>query len=110
MMKLVIAIAGLLIGSALGTAMGAETYYRSLSACAAEIIGTVYCAPAFGGALQDSIGVVQCGPGQCARDSIGNVHCSSTPGGGAEVNTIGNVYCTDGCTLGSTGYCQRGKL
>ncbi len=86
-----------------------ESYYKSLGACAANSIGTVYCAPPFGGALQDSIGTVLCGPGQCARDSIGTVYCSSVPGGGAEVDSIGTVYCTEGCTRGSASYCSRGN-
>lgn len=85
-----------------------ETYYKSLGACAANSIGTIYCAPPFGGALQNSIGTVQCGPGQCARNSIGTVYCSSVPGGGAEVNSIGTVYCTEGCTTGSANYCSSG--
>ena len=86
-----------------------ETYYRSLGACAANSIGTVYCAPSFGGALQNSIGTVECGPGQCARDSIGTVYCSSVPGGGADVDSIGTVYCTEGCERGSSTYCSRGE-
>lgn len=86
-----------------------ESYYKSLGACAADSIGTVYCAPPFGGALQNSIGTVQCGPGQCARDSIGTVYCSSVPGGGADVNSIGTVFCTEGCTRGSASHCSRGN-
>jgi hypothetical protein len=86
-----------------------ESYYKSLGACAPDRIGTVYCAPPFGGALQDRIGTVQCGPGQCARDRIGTVYCSSVPGGGADVDRIGTVYCTEGCTRGSASYCSRGK-
>ena len=92
-----------------GAAWSQNSYYRSLGACAANSIGTVYCAPAFGGALPDSIGTVQCGPGQCARNSIGTVYCSSVPGGGAEVDSIGTVYCTGGCVRGTTSACKRGE-
>lgn len=106
-MKLFAISTALVLGFS-STALSDETYYRSLGACAANNIGTVYCAPAFGGALQNNIGTVECGPGQCARNSIGTVYCSSVPGGGADVDNIGTVYCTDGCVRGTSEYCSRG--
>ena len=65
-MKILVAFA-ILVFTFSSEAWASETYYKSLSACAANNIGTVYCAPPFGGALQNIIGTVQCGPGQCVR-------------------------------------------
>ena len=105
-MNFVFVLATLIFGFA-SAAWSQETYNRSTGACAADSIGTVYCAGPFGGAIKDGIGTVYCGIGQCARDSIDTVYCSSVMGGGAAVDSIGTVYCTGGCTRASR--CNRGE-
>lgn len=107
-MKILVAFATLALTFS-GEAWADETYYKSLGACTADNVGTVYCAPPFGGAVQDNVGTVNCGPGQCVRDFVGTVYCSSVPGGGAEVDNVGTVYCTEGCMRGSATFCSRGK-
>jgi len=68
--------------------------------CATNSIGQVICAGPGGGAIRDSLGNVQTGPGQCATNSIGQVECSRVPGGGAMRNSLGQVECTGGCVPG----------
>ncbi|GAA5445278.1 hypothetical protein Misp06_03477 [Microbulbifer sp. NBRC 101763] len=57
----------------------------------------------------------RCGPGQCARDSDGNVYCAIHSGGGALSDINGNIVCGVGfCTKDYLGkvWCskQRGGL
>ncbi|MBV5329957.1 MAG: hypothetical protein JZU65_20420 [Chlorobium sp.] len=60
-----------------------------------------------GGVAKDLIGQVMCGPGQCVRDIIGTVYCSSVPGGGATIDIIGTPVCVGGCVRGTAEYCQN---
>ena len=78
--------------------------------CAADTNGTVYCSNyATGGAVINSLGIVECGKGECQRNSIGSVTCSRVEGGGAAVNSSGTVKCLGGCEDGSQSMCVLGE-
>ena len=73
--------------------------------CLTNASGEVRCAPVNGGIEADQNGRLQCGPGNCTRDSNGAVFCSRTPLGGSTVDRSGNAVCTDGCVAGSQQAC-----
>lgn len=73
--------------------------------CTPDLYGKMICPPPNGGMIVDMKGTVVCGPGSCARDSMGKVRCSSQPGGQAVINSSGNVLCVGGCVDGSKNAC-----
>jgi len=48
---------------------------------------------------------VRCGIGNCATDDLGQVKCSTKPGGGATSDSNGKVKCLDGCADGTPELC-----
>ena len=72
--------------------------------CLNSITGVV-CPPPVGGITTDSINRIVCGPGECVKDNIGRVYCSSTPGGAVGKDNIGRVVCVGGCVEASAEYC-----
>ena len=68
--------------------------------------GSVYCAPAGGGAVPDQYGTVKCGTGYCTRDEWGEVFCSRTRGGAAMVDTWGKPKCLGGCEAARPERCE----
>lgn len=74
--------------------------------CVQNSVGQIICAPPAGSLQTDPIGQIVCGPGECVTDSMGQVKCSSQPGGGAMTNDRGKVVCVGGCILANTSYCQ----
>jgi hypothetical protein len=77
--------------------------------CAADQYGTVFCARAGGGAIRDRYGVVRCGVGYCAADDEGQVKCSSQPGGGAAVDSNGQVNCLGTCQDATPEFCAPAR-
>jgi hypothetical protein len=74
--------------------------------CVQDSVGQIICAPPAGSLQTDPIGRIVCGPGECVTDSMGQVKCSSQPGGGAMTNDRGKVVCVGGCVLAKASYCQ----
>lgn len=80
-----------------------------LGGCAGNIMGTIICAPPFGGIAANTMGTFMCGRGQCVKNIMGTVFCSSVQGGGAALNVLGTPMCTGGCELATQSLCERGK-
>lgn len=67
----------------------------------------VICPPPSGGMIPDWGGNYVCGPGQCARDSKGDVRCSSQAGGNVTIDSSGDVLCVGGCVGATEGQCIK---
>ena len=77
--------------------------------CAVDQYAKVRCAKAGGGAIRDRNGVVKCGVGMCATDDEGRVKCSAQPGGGAALDSYGNVKCLGACQNGTEQRCELAR-
>jgi hypothetical protein len=78
--------------------------------CDIDEYGKVWCAEAGGDAVRDQHGKIVCGKGKCAMHTFDRtIWCSKEPGGGAAVDSYGNVKCLGGCDPGSKEMCSEGK-
>jgi len=78
-----------------------ESYAECLT-----INGQVYCSPPNGSIKLNQVGEILCGVGQCVTNSLGQMLCSSQPGGSAIIAALGNTLCTGGCVPASASLCQ----
>ena len=100
-------IAALTVALALIVLMASSSTLAQLGGCLLDSIDRPVCAPPNGGISRDSIGRVVCGKGQCVKDRIGRVACSTVPGGGAIPDSIGTPRCVGGCEEASEQNCVR---
>ena|SRR5208337_4100872 len=78
--------------------------------CLHDNIGNVWCPNnPNGGIVRNNVGVVACGRGDCRVDGTGIVKCSRTLGGGADVDTMGNVVCAGGCEPANKELCVKAQ-
>jgi hypothetical protein len=73
--------------------------------CDREVTGKVACSKPGGSVIKTNMGKLVCGPGQCVKDGLGQVFCSSQPYGGAALDGLGKAVCAGGCVEGSVSYC-----
>ena len=78
-----------------------------LAKCLTNAIGQTYCAPPGGGIVENAIGQMLCGRGQCVINAIGQVKCSDRQFGNAIENSIGQIKCTGRCVPGNEFLCER---
>jgi hypothetical protein len=74
--------------------------------CIKNTFGQILCAPPNGSAQLNAFGQVVCGPGECVVNSLGQILCSSRPGGGAIINQFGQAACVGGCVQASPSFCR----
>lgn len=86
-------------------AVAAPDVSAQLGSCLLDSTDRPLCAPPGRGIAKDSIGRIACGKGQCVAYGIGHIACSSIPGGGAVIDSIGNPRCVGGCEEASEHYC-----
>jgi hypothetical protein len=67
------------------------------------------CTQRDGGITKDRYGKIQCGVGECAKDSLGEVWCSKEQGGGTATDSYGKVKCQGGCEDGNSKYCEDAR-
>jgi len=75
--------------------------------CLKNRIGQDFCAPPGGGIMLDWMGQPVCGRGQCLRDKLNRIVCSSQPNGYATLNSMGIPVCTGGCEFASSSLCEQ---
>ncbi len=73
----------------------------------AQMLDHMICPPPNGSLALDLNGNMVCGPGHCARDSRGEVWCSSRPGGAVAMDLSAEILCVDGCVKASQSYCVK---
>jgi len=100
-------IVALIAGLALWVLLASSSTFAQLGSCHLDSISRPVCAPPNGGISEDSIGRVVCGKGQCVKNRIGRIVCSTVPGGGAILDSIGTPRCVGGCEDASEQYCVR---
>ena len=76
--------------------------------CVQSVTAKVVC-PRYpgGGIATNSVGFIKCGKGQCVRDGIGQVYCSSKQGGYASLDITSQPVCSGGCEPGSPDLCEE---
>jgi hypothetical protein len=89
---------------ACGTARGCDTgdvhwgrWPCSSAATRSRELPRMFCPPPGEGIAKDRLGQVLCGPGECVRDGLGKILCSSQPRGYAGRDLLGAVQCIGGC-------------
>ena len=75
--------------------------------CYNDALGRTFCPPPGGGLEVDVLGTPLCGLGQCIKDGLGRIYCSSTPHGYATINALQSAKCTGSCVRGDKDLCQR---
>lgn len=75
--------------------------------CATDRYGEVICSPSGGGVTRDRYDNVVCGPGQCVKDTRGDIFCSSAARGSAAVDNYGKAVCSESCVAASAAACVK---
>ncbi len=78
--------------------------------CVTDNMGTVYCSKyAGGGAKENNMSQIVCGPGQCLKTNMDEFVCSAVEGGGIGVDSMGTIRGLGGTVRASASMCVRGE-
>ena len=93
-------------GSVCVTARDGSTVCPQADAqCRQNRYGDVICSKSGGGIEVDNYGDVLCGPGNCVKDSHGDIFCSTTPRGAAALDRYGKAVCSESCIKAQSASC-----
>lgn len=96
----------ILLSFALFIALFATSIAYGEDGCIHPPLGNIVCPPPGGEIYQTGIGEIICGPGKCLITGMGEVFCSSQPGGEVTIGSFGKIVCVGGCVKANPSYCQ----
>ena len=93
-------------GAACVTARDGSTVCPQADAqCRQNRYGDVICSTPGGGIEINNYGDALCGPGNCVKDSHGEIFCSTQSRGAAALDRYGKAVCSDSCVKAQTASC-----